>query len=310
MVINGLEPVTGSKEWLHRHYGTNTECIRRDVEMLKEWLSKQPHIQPHPSKINIDSWLENMLLLVKNSIARTKAAIDLNITGRTLGLQIFGNRDPLSTELQLSYENMIVTFLPGTKPDGSKVVIFKPLSSERDSLDLESLFKRCVMVLDLCLRDGIDFTSLHIIIDTANVRFSHLAAFNAPVIRALTYCMKAFPVRVTRINVVNVSSNIERMVAFFRPFISAKIMSRVVIHKQPSVLYQVIDSKMLPKDYGGDGPCLTELNKMWAEKVMAEKEYFDIFDSWKTDEKKRLNKSHFGNSDISECGSFRKLNVD
>lgn len=56
--------------------------------------------------VNIDTWLENMLLLVKNSIARTKTAIDLNITGRSLGLQIFGNRDPLSTELRLSYQNM------------------------------------------------------------------------------------------------------------------------------------------------------------------------------------------------------------
>lgn len=48
---------------------------------------------------------------------------------------------------------------------------------------------------------------------------------------------------------------------------------------------------------------------MWYEKVMNEKEYFDIFDSWKTDEKKRLSKSQFG-SELSDCGSFRKLNVD
>lgn len=310
MVVNGAEPSTGSKVWLYRHYGTSPDCVRRDVQSLKEWLSKQPHIPQPPANFDIDIWLENMLLMVKNSIAKTKTAIDLNVTGRTLGLQIFGNRDPLNNEMKLSFQNMILTFLPGVKQDGSKVVVFKPLGTDKDSLDLESVIKRCVMILDLCLRDGMNFSSLHIIIDVENVRFSHLAAFSAPVIRALTYCMKAYPVRVARINVVNVSTNIERMVAFFRPFISAKIMSRVVIHKQPDLLYQVLDNKMLPKDYGGDGPCLTELSKTQCEKLKAEKEYFKICDSWKTDEKKRLSKNQPASTEISDIGSFRKLSVD
>ncbi|RZF37481.1 hypothetical protein LSTR_LSTR005356 [Laodelphax striatellus] len=258
MVVSEMEPLPGTKKWLHRLYSTDEQCLARDVQALKEWMAKQPHIPPAPDGCKM------------------------------------------------------LFFLPGHNNDGSKVAVFKPLSSERgDHLDLVSTIKRCVMHLDLCLKNGVDFSSLHIIIDASSVKLAHLvAAFNPQGIRALTLSMKAYPVRVAQVNVVNVTPNIERMVAFFRPFLSAKIMSRVVVHREPQILFKDISKNTLPKDYGGDGPSLEELNVMSKEQLGSEKHYFDLCDSWKTDEKRRIGKSQYTNTDLSDIGSFRQLSVD
>lgn len=312
MVVSEMEPLPGTKKWLHRLYSTDEQCLARDVQALKEWMAKQPHIPPAPDGFNLDAWLENVLLIVKNSMVRAKSMIDIYLTAHNVGLQIFGNRDVKLPEMEMSYDNMMLFFLPGHNNDGSKVAVFKPLSSERgDHLDLVSTIKRCVMHLDLCLKNGVDFSSLHIIIDASSVKLAHLvAAFNPQGIRALTLSMKAYPVRVAQVNVVNVTPNIERMVAFFRPFLSAKIMSRVVVHREPQILFKDISKNTLPKDYGGDGPSLEELNVMSKEQLGSEKHYFDLCDSWKTDEKRRIGKSQYTNTDLSDIGSFRQLSVD
>lgn len=92
----------------------NQSRIHEDIEHLKSWLAKQPHLHAkdgqfhlrHPVHVRKRMYvLDDHRLLcflrgTKFSLERAKEKIDLYYTARTLIPEVFSNRDPFLPEIQ------------------------------------------------------------------------------------------------------------------------------------------------------------------------------------------------------------------
>lgn len=92
----------------------------KDIQAIKEWLNKQPHLAARDgehlgcqwsfttsSNLNIfflfitdDQWILTFLRGCKFSLERTKEKMDTYYTMRTLLPEFFHNRDPMRPEVQ------------------------------------------------------------------------------------------------------------------------------------------------------------------------------------------------------------------
>lgn len=96
------------------------ERIQQDLEALKEWIRKQPHLRARTD----DQFLVGFLRGCKWSLERTKDKIDSYYSARTVVHEIMSPRDPLLEKniavLRLGY----FVPLPLTEnPDSPRVVL-------------------------------------------------------------------------------------------------------------------------------------------------------------------------------------------
>lgn len=82
--------------------------IPEDIQTIKTWISKQPHLKP----ICNDQFLVNFLRGCKYSLERTKQKIDKYFTIKTSMPEIFTERDPTDPNLlkiiRLGYVNFFL----------------------------------------------------------------------------------------------------------------------------------------------------------------------------------------------------------
>lgn len=166
-----------------------------------------------------------------------------------------------------------------------------------------------------------------------NSQFSHYNSDNR---------QKVYSMRVKQIYIVNGPSYVAQLLALLKAVVNPKIFNRVSrysccystitrnfnqieVCRDESVLKNLMPRDDLPKDYGGDGPSLEELNgkrkhpwglvvwkllpEMVRQKLAQYQDRFDQLDKLKVDENLRPEK--LDNDELLGFhGNFKKLNVD
>lgn len=66
--------------------------------------------------------------------------------------------------------------------------------------------------------------------------------------------------RMSGIHLLSDSKAIDAVVAFFKQVLSAKLASRIVVHKTIDSFYEYVPKEYLPKEYGGNEKPLVELH--------------------------------------------------
>lgn len=66
-------------------------------------------------------------------------------------------------------------------------------------------------------------------------------------------------------HVINCTPIVNRALLFIRPFIYAKLYNTLHFHKVGCLenLYKFVPREILPNDYGGNAPSISELKKYW-----------------------------------------------
>ncbi|BES94337.1 transfer protein [Nesidiocoris tenuis] len=304
------------KERVYKEYGMTPQSIARDVDHIKQWMMKQPHlpkIQPEQLMIQVDDWLENYLISCKNSLEKVKEGLDMYFTGKIIIPEVYACRDPLTPGFEKSFEVMSLAFVPQLTIDDRKLIIFSHKQAPTDEFDPLFMFRRVSMMLDILLLEGVNFVGLEIVVDCKNVCFSQLGRYNLPFTKKVfDVCLKSIPHRIAKIHVVNPHSTIEACMAFFRPLISKKLSDRYVVHTDLAKFAQSVGPKVAPRDLGGENDTIESLNSLWQKKLIDYRDWFSVSSSLKSDESKRIGKCRFETSDscFGNQGSFRKIEVD
>ncbi|XP_039291522.1 uncharacterized protein LOC111060385 [Nilaparvata lugens] len=310
MIIKGINPVPEAKLRLYKEYNMTPDSVADDVQAIKDWANKQPHLPNFEKAVDSDKWIENVLLMVKNSMSKAKNVIDTYFSLRTIHPTLFQGRDPSLPAMKRSFEDVHIVILPGLTKEGNRVILMRINNPDPDDYDLEAHMKRSLMLMEIYLRDGVDFTGLQVVHDFKNFKLGHLTHFNLQLLKMMSTGMKGYQFRLPKTIMMNAPSHIDTLMTVCRPFINAKVMARVKIIKDQLKLAEELPPEMVPVEYGGTAPSVEELNNQWREILMKNRPYLAVVDSLKTNESLRLEKKFIQTEFGGENGSFRKLAVD
>lgn len=77
-----------------------------------------------------------------------------------------------------------------------------------------------------------------------------------------------------------------------------------------NVIHKFIPKNLLPVEYGGDDGTVQDLINYWEGKYIEHRDYLMDFESFGTDETKRVGQPKYVESLFGTEGSFRRLEVD
>jgi hypothetical protein len=279
------------------------ESFDDDVQAIKKWL----HTQKHLPEIMEDAKIRNFLLLNKCSVENTKQKIDMYYTIRSLLPDWYEHCNPklpfIKDYMNVSYtvvhpklvEDMYrVTFVGVKKPH-----VTSPLTT---ALLFFNIYE--MRLSEDCLIGDI------IIFDMKNTAIDDFVKMTPLHLKKTVAVYKnIFSLRAKRIIFLNSIRYLDNILALLKLLIKPKIFQRIEVHQDSEVLKEIFQPDQLPKDYGGNGPSLEELNDGLREKFDEYQNRFDQLDRLRVDESLRPEKLN-NDEVLGFHGNFKKLNVD
>lgn len=294
---------------IYRELGMTEDKVDAEVSTLTEWMRKQPHL-PDPS---VDQRRIRMfLILCKNSLERTKEALDQYYTIKTMVPEYFANRDPTRPELLRSMETSLFIPLPKLTKEGCRISLSRLRNPEVENFEFADYVKVNFMSIDIRLSKLDMYKKEVFIFDLNKFTMSHLTTI-LPQIKKFIYCATtAYPLRIHEVHILNMPGYAQSLVNMVLTILKKKIVSRIMIHNDVADLLKYVSSDCLPSDYGGTLPqTADELTDDWREELIKNKDWFLSQNSIVCDESKRSKKPDIKMNMLAGVeGSFRKLEVD
>lgn len=301
------QPTKEQLDFIYGEFDANSQTLKRDAYTLMEWMEKQPHLP----KVEDEDLIIHCLLRCKNSIEKAKVVLDAYYTIRAAMPDVYDNRDTFLPEIAQSIKTM--SFLPLSKltSDGCRVSILRVFEPELyNTIVPEDILKVTYMSADLRLK--IDHCRSDILIfDLQNFTMPIISLAMANLRKFIILGTKGIPMRHKSVLIINAPSTAESLIMLAKSFIRKDLVKKLFVLKSAEELLEHVSTKILPKDYGGEGPELLETRDAWIETLKSYREWFISENKVKADVSKRLNhtNSRLGNLDSLD-GSFRKLTVD
>ncbi|XP_067015630.2 retinol-binding protein pinta [Anabrus simplex] len=284
------------------------ERREEDVNHIKEWISKQPHIHARTD----DQFLITFLRGCKFSLERTKEKLDAYYTFRTALPEIFRNRDPFLPELQ-DILNTNMNMMLGTDSEGRYVWLLRMEDIDPSKHTVDNMLKVFFMVFEIIFLEH-DETTIYgenVIVDFAKSTLGHLALWTPSVMmKIFAIWQDGYPGRPRGLNYINLPSFFETLINFIRSIIKEKLRKRLHVHPNLESMYKHGMKGVLPKEYGGDNESMDTLRRSLKKKLESYRDYFLDDDKYGVDESRRPGKPKTKGDLFGIEGSFRQLRVD
>ncbi|KAK9730672.1 CRAL/TRIO domain [Popillia japonica] len=290
----------------------NPSSIREDIDHIKEWLRKQPHLNPRMD----DQFILTYLRGCKFSLEKTKAKLDGLYTLKPMLPEFFSNRDPFDKNIQHLLKLGVI--LPLTKvasPDSPRVIIMRPALVDPSPTALETFFKLNLMIADIIVKEDDQFVicGLMLFQDLTGMSLSHMTHMNPTITKkSMTYFQEAHPSRPKDLHFFNIPSFFDTILGIVKPFMKEKLQQRIHAHKTSKIddMYKYIPKSILPEEYGGDAGPTQNLIDYWKKKVEDHASWYKEDSQYVSNESKRIGRPKTAGDIFGIEGSFRKLNVD
>lgn len=101
------------------------------------------------------------------------------------------------------------------------------------------------------------------IFDASIATPSYFAKFTPTLVKKFLVCaQEAYPAKVKEVHIINISSLIDTILNFVKPFLKEKIRNRIYTHSDIESLYDYVPKEILPTEYGGDAGSITDMHGM------------------------------------------------
>lgn len=280
----------------------------RDLAAIKDWLKKQPHL---PNEWD-DGRIMTFLRGCSFSLEKCKRKLDMYFTMRTACPEFFTNRDVTKPDLSEVIAKAQGAPLPGLTSNGRRVTICRGLDKDIDADRLNNILKIALMIGDVRLKEELEGVGGDIyVLDASVVTPAHLAKISPSAIKKFLICVQeAYPIKLKEIHIVNTSAVVESLINFIKPFLKDKIKHRIFIHSNMNTLHEHVPKDMLPREYGGTGCSLDEVNQGWMKKLADYADWFKEQENVKANESLRPGKPTNYDELFGIDGSFRQLSID
>ncbi|XP_032686048.1 alpha-tocopherol transfer protein-like isoform X2 [Odontomachus brunneus] len=297
-----------------QYVGVEEECKRNpelkvsDLQMLKDWMDKQPHLPDIPI-----FYLIIFLHCNYYRIEPTKTTIENFFTVRTHMPEVFSNRDPVAwKELRKTFTVMTMLPLKERTKEDYIMTFGKFLNPSPNQFNFNECLKYLFMTCEV--QNVIEGTScgLVIILDATGFTLGHIARMNLMSLKKIMFFIQeAAPVRLKAIHVLNAIPAAETLLNMVKPFVKAELLSFIYFHPNIESARKHIPVEALPNEIGGQaGPIKDLINKHI--KLLEEFRAWFLHDERveRVNESLRVSKFQGGDGLFGMDGSFKKLEID
>ncbi|RXG56547.1 Alpha-tocopherol transfer protein-like [Armadillidium vulgare] len=295
-----------AKEELHE----DPERRQKDIEYIREWLQKQPHITART-----DDWtILRFLRGCKFSLENTKKKLDMFYTCKNLTPEWFSNRDPLDPKMAeiLSLGEFLP--LPGYDEKGRKVILIRPDLHNTNTSSMDDKLKVQQIILDLMIEEDVQHSVIGVTVLLDFQEFNPNYALQlTPLIfkKIFTVWEEGYPMRLKAIHIIKSLPTFQVVLNLMKKFMKEKLKDRFHVHgNDMESLFSHIAQSNLPKEYGGANGNIKEITEYWHKKANEKRNWLLEDEKYKVDESKRPGKPRTSADLFDIEGSFRKLNID
>ncbi|KAK5638640.1 hypothetical protein RI129_012935 [Pyrocoelia pectoralis] len=286
-------------------YQKRMELRREDVQMIKEWLGKQPHL-PEMEEFEIIT----ILLSCNYSVELTKVTIDNYYTLKSLTPEIFRKRD-LKTWVN-TLDAVICIPLSTLTPEGYQVVYARLQSLDPNKYVLVDTLKCGEIIIKMKIYEKGAVDGLVFVFDMTGFSLTHIAQLPVMTIRKLiVYMQEACPLKLISLHVINGGARVDKLMTIMRPFIKKELLEMIHIHSNyVETLFNYMPRECMPKDVGGLLGSVQEMQEKVKETVLNNMDFIEEDEKKLADESKRPQKNNKFDDVFGIEGTFRKMELD
>ncbi|XKL68338.1 hypothetical protein PGB90_003829 [Kerria lacca] len=256
----------------YAEFNATEESVKTDINYLKEWLEKEPHLPD----VKDEEILLNVLIRGKHQLERAKKMLDSYYSSRTIMGDLFKNRDPRLPEIKNAMNYACYIPLPKLTPDGYRVIIFRIFHHNNESMPIATDFMKALhMQLDLNFKQD-RVKGAIFIYDFENLTMPF-------VILQLTVLKKALEVGLVEL-----------------------------WEKRSTDMCEILSKNILPTNYGGSENSVEEIRDLYYRHLTEYTDWFLSQENIKADLSKKPKTDRCNNdiSLYGTDGSFRKILLD
>ncbi|KAK7871766.1 hypothetical protein R5R35_014033 [Gryllus longicercus] len=292
---------------LEQSLKASVKLSRCDLEYLKEWLTKQPHLPPLT-----ETELVPFLHSNDYSLEKTKTCIDKYFTMRTHAPEFFQSFD-INKQIckdQLSIHHYVL--LPKRDSQGNRIICSEFYNKDATLFDFDATTAVVYAYLDVIIREEPTCPGYVFVLNSGNTTFAHVSKTNvSSLCKSMTYFQQALPLKMKAIHVINVNAVAEACYALAKSFIGEELQQMLQFHSgKMEKFYETIPKDSLPTEFGGTLGSLAEFHETMADKLKERNEWLQQLSQKTVQDNKRPGDAKSAGDVFGMEGSFKKLDID
>ncbi|XP_046738741.1 retinol-binding protein pinta-like isoform X2 [Diprion similis] len=256
--------------------------------------------------------LEWLIIGSKMSLEKAKQKLDMYYTIRHLVPELFKNRDPRDSSINVLHDVTQYVILPKLTPENRRICILQPTVNDASKFDPWLLHKYMFMVGDIRMIEDRSAGDIYVY-DLEMISLGHIMKLTPTLLKKCEVAAsKAYAARIKSIHLINAPPFVDRIVTMIKSVLKPKLAARVHVHAVGDLesFHRLVPKSILPKDYGGSYSTIKELSGLLRKKVDDYRDWFLEQENVFADERLRPGPTFDENDIFGFSGSFRKLSVD
>ncbi|XP_058983560.1 alpha-tocopherol transfer protein-like [Musca domestica] len=290
--------------------GEVTSRVPEDLQALKDWIKKQPHLRARTD----EQFLIQFLRGCKFSLEKAKEKIDNYYALKTKYPELLRVTDVDDPDFRRFHNVGSYCVLPTPLHDNGPRILFNHYTYGPNDFSIEQVLCYGVAVSDVLMVTDPQacINGVFYVLDFAKATTSHVMSLTPNLVKKMIdYYVKTLPFRIKGICCINLAPYALHALKMLVEYAPEKIKNRVFLcGSDLSAIEEEIPKKYFPLEYGGENGSVNQLyvgfNKVWDD----HREYFKENADYGTDEHLRVGKKMNFGGDVAIGGSFRKIEVD